>query len=195
MLPEQVHENQKQALMEATVKAVVLGGFENLTTKEIGNLSGVKEIYIYRYFDNKEDLVEKTFSYADKSFLRVITENLAILDFEGLDLEMRCRVLFQKCWDYILSHPDWLIFYVRYYYSLAFQTYSYKEHIKRFDSIAERLTCFGFDSADSKTVMHHLFDTLLGQAQKQIINPKDPALAAENAFWLLFSVINGKGEI
>lgn len=45
--------------------------------------------------------------------------------------------------------------------------------------------------ANVNTVLHHLFDTLLGQAKKQILHPKDEKQAENDTFYLLFSVIKG----
>ncbi len=191
MLSQEVHEQQKTALMEATVQAVVKNGFENLTTRIIGGLSGVKEVYIYRYFENKEDLIAKTFTHADKQFLKLLFESLPVMECVGLDFEMRCRLLFQKCWDYILAHPDWLIFYIHYYYSSSFQKYSYGEHISRYSVLNEKMRAVCPPDADVTTMLHHLLDTLLGQVRKQITHPRDTEQAADEAFWLLFRVMNG----
>ena len=195
MLPQKVHEAQKLALMEAVVKATVSDGVENLTTKAIGDLSGVKEVYIYRYFENKEDLVAKTFEAADERFLEFILGEFSIMSFEAADYDMRCRMLFEKCWRYILSYPDWLIFYVRYYYSRSFQKYSYEEHIKRYEILAEKVRPGCHPEADVMTVLHHLLDTLLRQAWKQIIRPRDINQATDDTFWLLFSAIKGGKNI
>lgn len=189
MLPQKVHESQRAALMQAVVNSVVENGLENTTSRIIGSLSGVNEIYIYRYFKNKDDLIAKTFAYADNDFLKVILENFPVINYEGLDYEMRCRILFKKCWDYIFKHPDWLIFYVRYYYSSSFQKFAYEDHMKLYEIMTDKIKPACHPSADVKTVLHHLLDTLMGQAKKQIIHPQDPAQTEEDTFWLLFSIL------
>lgn len=191
MLSQKVHEMQKAALMQATVNAVVADGVENLTTKAIGNISGVKEVYIYRYFENKEDLVAKTFTECDEAFLDFICKALPVMEIEGIDYEMRCHMLFQKCWDYMLSHSDWLIFYVRYYYSQSFQKYSYADHMQRYDVLIEKIRPVCHPQAEAKTVLHHILDTMIGQARKQLMHPIDPKQAADDTFWLVYSVIMG----
>lgn len=195
MLPQEVHARQKQALMEATVQAVVEDGVENLTTKAIGALSGVQEVYIYRYFVNKEDLVAKTFAVADEAFLHVITENFPLMQQKDQPFEARCHRLFQQCWDYILEHPTWLIFYIRYYYSQSFQKYAYEAHMKRYEVLIEKMRPVCHPAAEVKTVLHHILDTLLGQARKQILHPQPLEQATEDVFWLLFSVIQGGKQI
>lgn len=189
MLPQEVHEERKAALIKATVNAVVEDGVERLTTKSIGELSGVREVYIYRYFANKEDLLAKTFSLADEALLSLILDNFTVMSFDGMDYELRCRVLFQKCWDYILRYPDWLIFYIRYYYSQSFQRYSYSGHMKRYEQLAERIKPACRSATEAEAVLQHILDTLLGQARKQIMHPSEPSAAADSAFRLIYSVI------
>lgn len=194
MLSRKVHEEQKAALMTATVQAVVQHGVENVTTRNISALCGVKEIYIYRYFENKDSLLAQTFAYADEQFLNTMLNHFPVMHYESVDYITRCRYLFEKCWDYVLAHPDWLIFYVRYYYSSSFQKYAYEGHMKRYEIMIERMRPACHPTADVKTVLHHILDTLLGQARKQITHPGDLERVTDDAFWLLFSVLKcGKG--
>lgn len=194
MLSQEVHDQQKAALMEATVKSVEENGLENTTARIIGSLSGVKEVYIYRYFENKDDLLVKTFAYADECFLQHILENFPVMEYESIDYEQRCRALFKKCWDYVMEHSDWLIFYVRYYYSSLFQKYSYDEHRKRYEVLIEKMRPACHPTADVTTVLQYILDTLFGQAKKQIMHPQNVEQVTEDTFWLLFSVLKcGKG--
>lgn len=191
MLPQKVHEQQKEALMEAVVKAVATGGMENLTTKEIYNLCGIKEIYIYRYFENKDDLVARVFDRSDERLLKLVLDNFPIMEYNGIEYELRCRLLFTKVWEYMMKNPERIMFYVRYYYSSAFTKYSYDDHMKRFDVLIERMKPACHPDANVSTVLHHILDTLLGQAKKQILHPQDEKQAESDTFWLLFSVIKG----
>lgn len=191
MLPQKVHEQQKEALMEAVIKAVATGGMENLTTKEIYNLCGIKEVYIYRYFENKDDMVAKTFAQSDERLLKLVLDNFPIMEYNGIEYEMRCRLLFTKMWEYMMANPERIMFYVRYYYSSAFTKYSYDDHMKRFDVLFEKMKPACHPDANVNTVLHHILDTLLGQAKKQILHPQDEKQAENDTFWLLFSVIKG----
>lgn len=195
MLPQSEHERQKTALMEATVKAIAEGGMENLTTKEIYNLCGVKEVYIYRYFENKDDMVAKVFARSDERLLKLVLDNFPIMKQMEMDFETRCRLFFTKLWEYMMANPERIIFYVRYYYSSAFTKYSYDEHVKRFEVLIEKAKPICHPDAEVKTVLHHLMDTLLGQARKQILYPQDEKQAENDTFYLLFSVIKGGNQI
>ena len=191
MLPQSEHDRQKAALMEATVKAVAEDGMENLSTREISRRCGLKEVYIYRYFENKDDMVAKTFAESDERFLKLVLNNLPVMKNEAIEYEARCRYLFTKCWEYMMANSERVIFYIQYYYSAAFQRYSYYDHMERFDVLIEKMRPVCPPDANVNTVLHHLFDTLLGQAKKQILHPKDEKHAENDTFYLLFSVIKG----
>lgn len=181
-------------MMQAAIDAVVEYGLENATARVIGKMSGVNEVYIYRYFANKDDMLAKTFGYLDELFLETILENFPVMNYDNIDYQYRCRMMFDKCWAYIMNRRQECIFYIRYYYSLLFQELSYDEHMKRYEVLIEKTKYDCHPAADVRTVLHHILDTMLGQARKQITHPKDPEAAKENAFWLVYSVLKcGKG--
>ena len=90
-----------------------------------------------------------------------------------------------------MANSERVMFYIQYYYSAAFQRYSYYDYMKRFDVLIEKMRPVCPPDANVNTVLHHLFDTLLGQAKKQILHPKDEKHAENDTFYLLFSVIKG----
>ena len=87
-------------------------------------------------------------AFADEEFLSVILSNYTVLNYESLDYESRCRVLFTKCWDHLMAHPNELTFYVRYYYSISFQKYAYTEHMARYKNLFEKMKTAFPDSVD-----------------------------------------------
>lgn len=194
MLSEETHEQQKKALMEGTIQAVVDDGIVNATARTIGAISGVNEVYIYRYFKNKNDLLAKTFDYIDTELLNIILDNFSVIDYESIDYIDRCRLLFDKCWYFVMKNPKWSLFYIRYYYSTAFQDYSSEDHMRRYEVLIEKMKPACHRDANVETVLHHVLDTLLGQARKQIVYPQDEAQAKDDTFWLIYSVLKcGKG--
>ena len=183
-------EDRRERLLEATVNVIAKYGLENTATNRICTESGVNVAYIYRFFDSKEDLILAAFEEADKEFLHAILQNFPVLHYESIDYEMRCRVLFNKCWDFVMSRPRHLIFYVRYYYSSSFQRYAYAAHMQRYAVLIEKMQTAFPENADVRTVLHHILDTLLGEAMKQLDDPHGSnEEAAERNFTLIFSVV------
>ena len=185
-----LNEERKQELMDATVRIIAENGLENTATNMICSLSGINVAYIYRLFESKEDLIAKTFDKADTEFLNTIIENFPVLKYDSIDYEMRCRVLFMKCWNFVMERPQELTFYVRYYYSSSFQKYSYSAHMQRYTVLIEKMKTAFPETVDVRAVLHHILDTLLGEAMKQISDPHESnEKAAEKSFQLIFSVV------
>ncbi len=191
MLP-QVDKNLtlRQELIQGTVETVAALGLENTTTNAICKTCGVNVAYIYRFFSDKEDLIAKAFGVVDTQFLEQILANYTVLNYESIDYEARCHVLFMKCWDYLMAHPKEITFYVRYYYSSSFQKYACAEHMRRYIGLFDKMKTAFPDTVDVKTVLHHILDTLLSEATKQINSPsEDSNTAATKTFFLIFSVV------
>lgn len=192
MLSPKEHEKKIETLMNGAVKAVALYGLENASTKTISASSGINEAYIYRYFDSKEDLLAKTFEREDKQFIEMILDNFPVLSYESLDYEVRCRLLFERCWNYIIGRPTELKFYMRYYHSLMYHTYSFITHTNQFSVIVERLQpAFPGDGKGVELILRHILDTLLNMAMMYVSDPEavDPNEAADVNFRIIFSVV------
>ena len=71
-------ENVKCALINSAIDVIATQGLDKATTKLIANVAGLNEVYIYRNFNDKEDLFVKVFEYLDdnsfslKSFLHIL---------------------------------------------------------------------------------------------------------------------------
>lgn len=182
--------DKRTRLLNAAVRVIAENGLENTSVSDICTAAGVNVVYVYRYFENKEIMIATAFNDVDEEFLRVILRNFQVLQYNSIDYEMRCRFLFMKCWEFLIARPRQLIFFVRYYYSSSFRKYAYAEHMKRYAVLIERMSTAFPESVDIRTVLHHILDTLLGEAIKQISDPNGSNDAAgERSFSLIFSVV------
>ena len=97
MLPqEDKNLTLKRELIEGTIDTVATLGLENTTTNAICTTCKINVAYIYRFFADKEDLIAKAFGFVDEQFLQQILDNYTVLNYESIDYESRCRVLFKK---------------------------------------------------------------------------------------------------
>ena len=192
MLSPKEHEQKTAALMDGAIRSVALYGLENASTKTISACCGINEAYIYRYFESKEDLLAKAFEREDKLFLEMILDNFPVLSYESLDYEVRCRLLFRRCWSYIIGRPAELKFYMRYYHSLMYHTYSFVNHTKQFSVLVDKMrTAFPADEKGVELILRHILDTLLNMAMMYVSDPDgiDPDEAADMNFRMIFSVV------
>lgn len=122
------HNKLRNQLMDGAIKAVSIYGLEGLTTRSIEQQCKLKDSYIYRYFEDKEDLLKKAFLREDRSFINTIETNFSVMNNDNIDFKERCYSLWKPCWQYLVSRPDVCKFYVRYYYSTYFAQQALSEH-------------------------------------------------------------------
>ena len=187
---EERSSKSHRELIDGTIRTVANIGLENTTTDAICKESGLNVSTIYRFYNTKEELIADAFSITDEEFLGVILNGFSVLRYESVDYESRCHVLFLKTWEFIMARQSELLFYIRYYYSISFQKYSKEAHIRRFAPLFEKMKTAFTETADVRMVMHHILDTLLDEAQKQVSDSKtDNAIAGEKCFRLIFAVV------
>ena len=76
----------KKALIKSVVGVVARDGLENTTTKSIAKEADINEAYIYRCFNNKEDLLRSAFHMEDVRFLDLLLKKLPLLREKGAGL-------------------------------------------------------------------------------------------------------------
>ena len=62
-------ENTEEKIINATFKVLQKEGFDKATTKKIAAEAGVNEVTIFRKFENKKNLIEKTKNHFIKVFI------------------------------------------------------------------------------------------------------------------------------
>lgn len=188
--PQEKILTMQRELIQGTIKTVAALGLENTTTNAICKTCGINVAYIYRFFSDKEDLIAAAFTYVDDEFLHLILDNCTVLNYESIDYESRCNVLFKKCWDYLMAHPEATVFYTCYYYSVSFQKYARDAHMARYAGLFGKMKTAFPENTDVRLVLHHVLDTLLGEATKQVNKPfEDSDISAAKTFSLIFSVV------
>ena len=70
----------RQTLMNSAIRVVSAQGIQNATTKALSIDSKLSEVYIYRHFKSKDDLLEQTFWALDKELMFVMKNSLKHLD-------------------------------------------------------------------------------------------------------------------
>jgi AcrR family transcriptional regulator len=138
MMTEQRKEELRTALIRATIHVIANDGLDKATTKALATCAQVNEGYIYRVFDGKDDLLNKTFEMLDCQMINLLHGAMGIIRDESLDMETRCYRIFSQLWRFCLAGRNECLCYIRYYYSPYFTKYSSEHHEKMFESVTER---------------------------------------------------------
>jgi len=160
------HENVREKLIARTIHIIATNGMDKTTTKAIAADAGISEVYIYRHFANKEDLLSKAFDKLDDELVEKLTIHFPVMYTQGLSFEKRCRLLFDEIWACLLSNREDCFAYVRYYYSPYFAKNSLVTHTQKFDGLVRKFGEGFLAEANARMLMNHALTTMLDFAIK-----------------------------
>lgn len=154
------------ALIDGTIHIIARDGLDKASTKQIALATSINEVYIYRCFKNKEDLLSKTFAALDEELAEKTMKYVAVMYMQGFDYETRCRIFFTSVWRFLLGNRDKCLTYVRYYYSQYFPIYSVDMHRQRFLPLMEKFKDAFRDEANIWMIQNHILNVMLDFAIK-----------------------------
>ena len=148
-------------LIEGTIHVIANEGLDKATTKRIGTFTDINEAYIYRCFEDKEDMLVQTFNFVDDELLSAIMENLSVMYLTELDFNLRARLFFDSIWKFMLDNKDNCLAFIRLYYSPYFMNYSYEVHCKKYAPVLEKFKLVFMEEANVAMIMNHILTTSL----------------------------------
>lgn len=185
------HNKLRNQLMEGAIKAVSAYGLEGLTTRSIEQQCKLKDSYIYRYFEDKEDLLKKAFLREDRAFVNTIEANFAIMYDNSIDFKERCHSLWKPCWQYLVSRPDVCKFYVRYYYSTYFAQQALSEHIDICKMLVAKFSDAFPKNVNVNIVTHHLLEIMLNYGMKVSLGElEDSEETSDMIFDFIYTIVS-----
>ncbi|MBQ8752023.1 MAG: helix-turn-helix transcriptional regulator, partial [Clostridia bacterium] len=92
------HPDPRGTLIQRTVQVIAEQGLDKTTTKAVVRDSGINEAYIYRYFEDKEDLLVQTFRTLDEELLQVTMANVPDVCDGTVSYEEHYRRFFTATW-------------------------------------------------------------------------------------------------
>ena len=174
-------------LIDGTIHVIAQEGLERVTTKEIGKVTAINEAYIYRFFEDKEDLITKAFESLDEELVSKAMLYVSVMYMQELEYEMRCWIFFTSVWEFLLGNREKCLAFIRYYYSPSFAKYSAASHKKRYMPLVEKFQDAFRDEANVWMILNHILNTMLDFAVKvfdgAVPNDND---TAEHVFRLIY---------
>lgn len=156
----------KEILLTRTISVIAEDGLDKTTTKAITAGTGINEVYIYRHFAHKEDLLTKAFDKLDNELVTEVMGHLPIMYVSSLPFELRCRVFFEAIWKFLLGNREKCLAFVQYYYSPYFSKYSAETHKRRYKPLVEKFSDAFKDEADVWMILNHILNVMLDFAVK-----------------------------
>lgn len=185
------HNKNRQRLIDGAIKAVSELGLEGLTTRGIEKYSGLKDSYIYRYFEDKEDLLHKAFMREDEAFIRTVEHYFPMMHDDKYKFKERCYRLWNQCWQYLIVNADTCKFYVRYYYSTYFKQRVSETHTMLCENLVEMLSKYFPEEVNVSLLLHHLLEMTLNSCMKVVLGEiEDTEEYSRTTFEYCFKIID-----
>ncbi len=159
-------DETRRRLIEGAIRVIAKDGLDKASTKQIGIATSTNEAYIYRCFEDKNDMFAKTFDYLDEELFSTTIKHIDVMYIKNLEYETRCRFYFSKVWKFLLGNRDKCLTYVRYYYSPYFSAFSAETHKKRFAPLVSKFNDAFKDEADIWMILNHILNVMLDFAVK-----------------------------
>lgn len=159
-------EETRQILIDGTIRVIAREGLDSASTKLIGLETNMNQAYIYRCFEDKEDMFAKVFSYLDNEFFSTAMDHIDVMYDQSLDFETRCRRYFNAMWQFLVGNRDKCLTYIQYYYSPYFTNFSVEEHKKRFTPLVNRFSDAFRAQANVWMLLNHILNVMLDFAVK-----------------------------
>ena len=156
----------RRRLIDGTIHVIAKDGLDKASTKQIGIATSTNEAYIYRCFDDKEDMFARAFDALDDELADKVMQHLPVMYMHEIEYELRCRFFFSAVWKFLLGNRDKCLTYVRYYYSPYFSKYSAEDHKKRFVPLVVKFKDAFKDEADVWMILNHILNVMLDFAVK-----------------------------
>lgn len=156
----------RRRLIDGTIHVIAQDGLDKASTKRIGIATSVNEAYIYRIFEDKEDMFAKAFDTLDDELVAKVLAHVEIMYMEEMEYEMRSRFFFSAIWKLLIGNRDKCLTYVRYYYSPYFKNRSAEAHKARFRPVVQKFSEAFIGEADVWMILNHILNVMLDFAVK-----------------------------
>ncbi len=180
----------RQRLIDGTIHVIARDGIDKATTKSIGEETSINQAYIYRHFEDKEDMFAKAFETLDGELVAKAMQHVPVMYMKEMDYEMRCWVFFTSVWKFMLSNRDKCLTFIRYYYSPYFAKYSAVNHKHRYIPLVEKFRDAFRDEANVWMLLNYILNVMLDFAVKVFdgaVSNSDKT--AEHVFRLIYGSI------
>ncbi len=181
-------EETRITLINATIQVIARDGLDKATTKNLAAEAGLNEAYIYRTFEDKDDLYVKTFEKIDEELVSKILEHFPVMNMQGVPFDDRCWILFSFIWRFLLVNRKKAVTFIRYYYSSYYRRYSSDAHHKCYIPVLEQFSVVFKEDANTWFILTHILNTMLDFAIK-VIDGEAPNNddTAEHVFRLVYA--------
>ena len=82
-------DDTRLKLIDGTIHVIARDGLDKATTKSIGEETSINQAYIYRHFEDKQDMFAKTFESLDEELVNKVMQHIPVMYMQEMDYEKR----------------------------------------------------------------------------------------------------------
>jgi len=150
------HERYRNELLAGAIRATAERGLEGITTRAIAEAVSLNEAYIYRYYLDRNDLLEKAFMRSDEELMEFIRQEFETMKSSSLPFRERFAIFFNRVWDFSVKDHIYCLFYVRYCYSTFFTDKVRDKHMALINEKIPLEKEYFLEGTDPALIRHHI---------------------------------------
>ncbi len=150
----------RQTLMRSAIRVVSVQGIQSATTKALSVDSGLSEVYIYRYFESKDDLFKQTFYALDKELMCLMRNSLKSVILDGQNVKIGFQSIFHDFWGFALGDRDKCSFFIQYYYSSYYSAHYETERKSIYSPLLNLIAPAFSEDTDPWLELNHMYDVV-----------------------------------
>lgn len=181
----------REALKEAAIFIIAEYGLDRVTTKELTAVAKTRnEVYIYRLFHNKHDLLVKMFDMLDRELVCAFATSLDIMRDDDRPYEERARMMFHRLWRFMLGDRHRCLAFLQYYYSPLYVKHSADKHMELYMPLIERFGAMFKPGCNMWRLTNYMLDIMLTMAIKVFRGEiEDTPEIEEKTFLLIYRAL------
>lgn len=184
--------DKRTALLESAVRAISKYGMNAVSTRSISRGAGLNDAYIYRIFQDKEDLLAQAFLMEDRKYINFIKNIFDQLN-EHMEtpLEQSSSYAFHRAWRYLLDTPDVCHVFMYYFHSPSFVTHAQEEHRLLIEDLARSILYLFPSFADARHCLLTMFSVINGLALNMLTGMvPDTEFMERKAFEITYAIMH-----
>ncbi len=184
---------KRQKLLNAVKAAVSRYGVDGASTRIISGIAGVNDGHIYHLFEDRDDLILKSYMLYMTEFVDAIAADIDSVRGQ-LHLKEGARVVFHNAWRRLIDDPDFCRFALYYYHSPNFKL-ALEFHKGQVNQLLDKIDWLYESRTKAERALYSVFNLLFdfcGQVvSDRLENSEDTEESAFQLFYtLLFSQSN-----
>ena len=182
----------RNALIQSAIHIVACEGIDKVKVDKVAHAAGLNVAYLYRIFGGKEGLFLETFQQIDIEMREYILGHVGILFADNIQQEERWNNFIMNLWEYVLSDQEKCTFFIRYYYTSYFDSYSSNERKECYMKVLDKMTPAFKVGVDVWKQLNYIYDVIFSSVVKVLRNHESKEEVKANAAHFLYTALMPK---